>query len=254
MKVMGLEKGSVRCTLVQDSHLMRVNVCARAYSGVGWGMCRERRDHDVLIPRARACTHTHTHTTYTHTNIMGQVVSKVEEMSADQEFFSDITSLTMVSITSLVMRWPRHRQLISKLKGSKMSVIDYQAIRLLFPGWRGRSVFSFLNYYSKYDYMDALFEDEPSEQDTIVRLIVGQVEERISVMIGCGIPTAGERVLEMKRLEMLADKERDNKKVKKKKNKKKQSTIPLGATLVPIFKSGRADSGNVEVNILKRPC
>ena len=229
-------------------------MCVRAHTA-GWdGECVESAGIMMYSYLARVHAHTHTHTTYTHTNIMGQVVSKVEEMSADQEFFSDITSLTMVSITSLVMRWPRHRQLISKLKGSKMSVIDYQAIRLLFPGWRGRSVFSFLNYYSKYDYMDALFEDEPSEQDTIVRLIVGQVEERISVMIGCGIPTAGERVLEMKRLEMLADKERDNKKVKKKKNKKKQSTIPLGATLVPIFKSGRADSGNVEVNILKRPC
>ena len=136
----------------------------------------------------------------------------------------------------------------------KMNVVDYQAIRRLFPGWRGRSAFSFLNYYSKYDYMNPLFEEEPSEQDVTVRQIVEQVEERMSVMIGCGIPTAGERVLEMKRLEMLADKERDNKKVKKKKNKKKQSTIPLGATLVPIFKSGRADSGNVEVNILKRPC
>jgi hypothetical protein len=33
---------------------VRVNVCAHACSGVGWGWCRERRDHDVLKPRARA--------------------------------------------------------------------------------------------------------------------------------------------------------------------------------------------------------
>ena len=200
---------------------------------------------------------------HTHTHIMGQVVSDVEAMSADQEFFSDITSLTMVSITSLVMRWPRHRQLIANLKSSKMNVVDYQAIRLLFPGWRGRSVFSFLNYYSKYDYMDPLFEEEQSEQDETIRKMVEQVEERVSVMIGCGIPTAGERVLEMKRLEMLADEEREKKQMKKRKKKYKKSTIAVGATFVPIVKnnnfsvgahSGRADSGKVTVNILKRPC
>jgi hypothetical protein len=33
---------------------VRVNVCARTCSGVGWGRCRERRDHDLLIPCARA--------------------------------------------------------------------------------------------------------------------------------------------------------------------------------------------------------
>jgi hypothetical protein len=33
---------------------VRVNVCVCACSGLEWGRCRERRDHDVLIPRARA--------------------------------------------------------------------------------------------------------------------------------------------------------------------------------------------------------
>jgi hypothetical protein len=181
---------------------------------------------------------------------VGQVVSDVQAMKADQEFFSDITSLTMVSITSLVMRWPRHEQLIAKLMACKMNVVDYQAIRRLFPGWRGRSAFSFLNYYSKYDYMNPLFEEEPSEQDVTVRQIVEQVEERMSVMIGCGIPTAGERVLEMKRLQTLADKERAKTQVKKRKKRYKKSTIAVGPTLVPIVKNNNfsvgADSGSTD--------
>jgi hypothetical protein len=82
----------------------------------------------------------------------------------------------------------------------------------------------------------------------------------MSVMIGCGIPTAGERVLEMKRLQTLADKERAKTQVKKRKKKYKKSTTAVGPTLVPIVKnnnfsvgahSGRAHSDKVTVNILK---
>jgi hypothetical protein len=197
---------------------------------------------------------------------VGQVVSDVQAMKADQEFISDITSLTMVIITSTVMRWPRHEQLISKLKGGKMNVVDYRAIRILFPDWRGLSAFSFLNYYSKYDYMNTLFEEQPSQQDETIRQIVGEVEERMSVMIGCCIPTAGERVLEMKRLALLVDKERGNTQMKKRKKLYKSSSFAVGPSLVPIVKdnnkftqavladSGSADSGKVTAKFMKRPC
>jgi hypothetical protein len=78
----------------------------------------------------------------------------------------------------------------------------------------------------------------------------------MSVMVGCGILTAGEWVPEKKRLQCLT------KNVKKTKTMKKHSTFPVGVTAVPIVKphnfsvgadSGRADDGKVTVYILKRP-
>ena len=46
----------------------------------------------------------------------------------------------VVGINSLVMRWPRHRQMIETLKCSQISVIDYRATRFLFPGTKTSSI------------------------------------------------------------------------------------------------------------------
>ena len=66
----------------------------------------------------------------------------------------------------------------------------------------------------------------------------------MSVMVGCGILTAGEWVPEKKRLQCLT------KNVKKTKTMKKHSTFPVGVTAVPIVKphnfSVGADSGSTD--------
>ncbi len=71
---------------------------------------------------------------------------------------------------------------------------------------------SFLNYYSQYEFMDVSYcpeESEKFQQEQMVQKIVKQVEERMSVMVGCAIPTAGERVMELSRLDRLIDQERE---------------------------------------------
>jgi hypothetical protein len=194
---------------------------------------------------------------------MGQVVKEVEAMEAHEEFFSDCVCVGVVEINSLVMQWPRHRQMIETLKGSQISVIDYRAMRLLFPGTKARSIVSLLNYYSTYEFMDVSRRNQSSEEDETVRQIVAQVEERISVMIGCAIPTAGERLIERKRLDMLADKEREKEtRLQKKsfsfKKKKKGNLFPVGPTFVPNVKhntvSERANDGVVTVFLKRLPC
>jgi hypothetical protein len=162
---------------------------------------------------------------------MGQVVSEVEDMEADQEFFSDITSVAVVGVKSLLMRWPRHRQLIATLKDSQMRVINYATMRLLFPGWKPSSMVSFLNYYSNYDFMHVSHRNEPSAEEETIRQIVTQVEERMSVMIGCAIPTAGQRLMSRKRLDMLAVKERENQMRFQMQKKKEGNGFPIGSTL-----------------------
>ena len=111
---------------------------------------------------------------------MGQLVQEVEAMEALEEFFSVCVCVGVVGINSLVMRWPRHRRMIETLKGSRISVIDYRAMRLLFPGTKASSIVSLLNYYSTYKFMDVSRRNQSSEQDETVRQIVAQVEARIS--------------------------------------------------------------------------
>jgi hypothetical protein len=137
-----------------------------------------------------------------------KVVREVEMYEAEQEFFTDITSVTVAGVKSALQRWPRHPQLIKRLKNSPIRVINYAILRVLFPGWKSSSMTSFLTYYSQYDFMDVSHCNEESEQfqqEQTVQQIVKQVEERMSVMVGCAIPTAGERVLELSRLDRLID-------------------------------------------------
>jgi hypothetical protein len=79
--------------------------------------------------------------------------------------------------------------------------------------------------------MHVTHRNEPSEEDETIRQIVTQVEERISVMIGCAIPTAGQRLMGRKRLDMLAAKECENKIRFQMQKKKDGNGFPVGPTL-----------------------
>jgi hypothetical protein len=177
-----------------------------------------------------------------------KVVEEVEEYEAEQEFFTDIKSVTAAEITSTLMRWPKHRLLIAKLQDEETvsSVVDYNSIRALFPSWKLSSIVSFLNFYSQYDNLHASHkpssETVEEEKKDSIREIVAQVEERMSVMIGCAIPTAGQRVMERKRLDMLAEIEREEQATKKKKGSL-PTRFPIGPTLVPNVKNNSFSGG-----------
>ena len=69
-----------------------------------------------------------------------KVVTEIADMESDQEFCTDVTSVTFVSIKSVVLRWPGHMQLIEALKAcSKSNVVSLTANTPALA-WR-RSVF-----------------------------------------------------------------------------------------------------------------
>jgi hypothetical protein len=133
-----------------------------------------------------------------------KVVKGIEEMESDQEFFTDVTSVVIVSIKSFIHRWPGHQQLISAIGDSKMKSVDYLTLRQIFPEWDRRGMKHFLHYYGRYGYMSSEHNTEISEADQIVNRVVTEVEDRVSVMFGAPIPTPHERLIERKRLEAIA--------------------------------------------------
>ena len=76
-----------------------------------------------------------------------KVVASIADMEADQEFCSDVSSVTYVSIKSLVLRWPGHMQLIKALQDNRKMNCTYATLRLLFPKWGRRGVMGFLKHY-----------------------------------------------------------------------------------------------------------
>jgi len=76
-----------------------------------------------------------------------KVVQSIADMEAEQEFFSDVSSVTYVSIKSLVLRWPGHMQLIKALTENRENICNYTTMRRMFPKWRRRSLMGFLKHY-----------------------------------------------------------------------------------------------------------
>ena len=141
-----------------------------------------------------------------------KVVAEIADMESDQEFFSDVASVTFVSIKSTVLGWPGHMQLIAELKACRKTNINYSSLRLLFPSgtWKRKSIISFLHHYTRYEFMAVGARKESSEQVESVRRTVAEIEVRLSVMLGMPIPNAAERTMENKRLDMIGQVERDS--------------------------------------------
>jgi len=173
-----------------------------------------------------------------------KVVTAVAMMEADQEFVSDVTSVTFVSVKSLVLRWPGHMQLINELKNSCYSTtISHCVMRRLFPKFRMKGITSFLHHYKRYDFMSTKYAGDPvnlnEEQELAVKTTVSEIEERLCAMMGVPIPSPGELIMENKRLSMIGDVERvrrlgDRAKATgkgKKKNKTRKEPV-IGPSLV----------------------
>jgi hypothetical protein len=111
---------------------------------------------------------------------MGQLVQEVEAMEAHEEFFSVCVCRCRRNQFTCDAVATAQARMIETLKGSRISVIDYRAMSLLFPGTKASSIVSLLNYYSTYEIMDVSRRNQSSEQDETVGQIVAQVEARIS--------------------------------------------------------------------------
>jgi len=76
-----------------------------------------------------------------------KVVASIADMEAEQEFCSDVSSVTYVSINSLVLCWLGHMQIIKALKANHKFVCNYATMCRLFPQWGRRSLMIFLKHY-----------------------------------------------------------------------------------------------------------
>ena len=137
-----------------------------------------------------------------------KVTSSIAEKCADQEFFTDVFTVCLVSCKSTVLRWPGHLSLIENLQASRKVQINYQVLRLMFPKWSRKGIIGLLHHYDRYDYMQVNFKTELSDIDVTIQSIVSSMEERLAVMLGVPIPTQAERIVEGKRLDMIGFHER----------------------------------------------
>lgn len=137
-----------------------------------------------------------------------KVTSSIAEKCADQEFFTDVFTVFLVSCKSTVLRWPGHLSLIENLQASRKVQIKYQVLRSMFPKWERKGIMGFLHHYNRYDYMQVSFRTELNDTDVIIQSIVSSMEERFAVMLGVPIPTQAERIIEGKRLDMIGFHER----------------------------------------------
>jgi len=73
-----------------------------------------------------------------------KVMESVVDFEAEQESFTDMISVIFMSVKSLVLRWPAHRELIDGLKQCPRTNVDYGVLRRVFPQWKLRfSIFFF---------------------------------------------------------------------------------------------------------------
>ena len=82
-------------------------------------------------------------------------------------------------------------------------------MRRLFPNFRMKGITSFLYHYKHYDFMASTYQGETAslneEQALAVQTTVTDIEERMCAMMGVPIPSAGELIMENKRLSMIGD-------------------------------------------------
>ena len=87
-----------------------------------------------------------------------KVAQSVEDYEAEQEFFTDLTSIIVISFKANVLRWPSKQLLIRQLRGSRVTNVHYGILRLLVPTWQKDSMKSFLHHYARYEFMSVTHE------------------------------------------------------------------------------------------------
>ena len=89
-----------------------------------------------------------------------KVVESVLDFEAEQEFFTDLTSVVNVSFKAVWLRWPSNRDLMDQLSKSVVVNLRYGTLRVLFPTWSRQGIQSFLHHYSRYEFMSATREKD----------------------------------------------------------------------------------------------
>jgi len=129
------------------------------------------------------------------------VTAIVEKSEADQEFFTDIVSVTMMAIKSSLFRWPKHTKLIYQLSILKRKRVGYNQMRILFPDIQPNALANFIRHYAAFEPINRQCEAEHSDivdahMHTRTLLIT-----QMSVMLGVPVLTLHEQVSDSKHLQ-----------------------------------------------------
>jgi len=114
------------------------------------------------------------------------VNQKVKDMESDQEFFSDIYSVTMVAIKSTIYRWPNHivlAQRISEMKRKRLGCIE---LRMLFPNMHPGTLSSIVNHYRGFEPIRRITRHVIADDQAAVMM------KQISSMLGTPLPSLHE--------------------------------------------------------------
>jgi len=83
-----------------------------------------------------------------------KVVNVAKLMEAEQEFFTDVIHVSIVSAKSWLHLWPGHICLFKACEMLRSSKLDYMILRKLFPRKSHKSLISFLKHYAHYDFIN----------------------------------------------------------------------------------------------------
>jgi len=159
-----------------------------------------------------------------------QVKNEVMEDDTEQAIWTDTVCAMQYALLGQLKRYPQQAHIVGTLELCRKENIDYGIVRHLFPEWRDRrSIISWLEYYSQYDFLAPRYSAEKKE-GTELESFQRWLHNEMSVMLGVPKPTEYERTLETKRLLLIGFRERVRRKKEEKEKERAQPRHVLPST------------------------
>ena len=104
-----------------------------------------------------------------------KVTAKIRESEADQEFFTDLFSVLVVSIKSCIWRWPGHMEMISALKPLRTKRVNYIDMRTICRDMKPHTLSSFMAHYRSFEPIRRRCPQEQTELSYATRQMIQQL-------------------------------------------------------------------------------
>lgn len=142
-----------------------------------------------------------------------KVKTEVEEDNSEQAIWTDITGVFWLSYLAQIYRWPAHPYLIDHLQKCKKLNVGYEELRQVYPEWRPHlyvrhqnTLKAWLLHYAQYEFLRPGFGGDENESE--IAQFQSWLHTEMSVMLAVPQPTEYEKILEKKRLDNMAIRER----------------------------------------------
>jgi hypothetical protein len=125
------------------------------------------------------------------------VTHQCKIVEAEQEFLTDVYSVSVVTLKSFAWRWPPHLEMLEKLEKLKKKRVSLVEMRILFQGKSPPTLASILNHYRTFEPIRRVCLPEPTDLSIASR----QMIQQLSVMMGVPVPSIPEYLAESKKLQ-----------------------------------------------------